>query len=80
MTSEQTTAINAALALYAEKIERIENSINSDYIWVSNTKGGSNKPTAESIRALERQAHGRLTRDKFIAERNALAAAFGITL
>lgn len=79
ITPPQITAIKAALKLYDDKIARLEESIHSNHIWIGKTTQHG-KLKAEAVRAAARQAHGRIVVDQLIAERNALAAAFGVTL
>lgn len=77
ITPAQLNAINAALALYDDKIGRIQESMHLNNIWLDQTtKGG--KPTAKAEQAAARIAHGQSVVDQLIAERNALANAFGI--
>lgn len=79
LTHEQTAAIQAALACYAHRIERLNNGIAADAIY-SDMKTQHGKPTAEAIRAAGRMDSASRSIDKLNAERSALAAAFGITL
>lgn len=79
MTSEQKYAVLNSIALYRVNIENINRTIASESMMASNTNQNG-KPSKEAVRAMERIAGVTDRRDQLVAERNALAAAFGIIL
>lgn len=79
LTAEQTAALDAALACYQHRINRLAEGMAVDNMYAS-YKTQQGKPTAEATRAAARVASASKSMDLLSAERKALAAAFGIKL